>query len=447
MHPLLRGSYSGPPPAALDEVLQTRQRCAALVDRVRDGTWTGYTGKHITDVVNIGIGGSHLGPCFVTEALTHLVGHIRPHFVSNVDPRDLEAVLAKVRPESTLFVVASKTFSTLETLQNAVSARNWLLDSGCSEAELARHFVAVSANIERASAFGIGADNIFPMWDWVGGRYSLWSAIGLPIAIAVGNAAFEELLAGASQMDAHFMEAPASANMPVIMAMLSVWYRNFLGFSSTAVIPYDQYLNRLPEYLQQLVMESNGKSVARDGSMLEEQTVGVIWGTAGTNGQHSFHQMLHQGTDPVPVDFILPMQTHSANKAQHAYLVANCIGQGQALMLGRTREESLAELLARGLSEAEAHRLAPHLEMAGGRPSNTLIMDALTPSTLGALIALYEHRTAVEGFIWGLNSFDQYGVELGKKLGEQVHQAMLSGDTEYMDASTASLVTMYRAAQ
>lgn len=445
MHPLLRGSYAGDEPAELTDVRKAREQMAALVDRVRSGEWKGHCGDRITDVVNIGIGGSHLGPCFVTEALSHLAdGPIRAHFVSNVDPRDLDRVLAGLNAAGTLFVIASKTFTTLETLENALSARRWMCGQGCPESALERHFVAVSANVPKAVEFGIGADNVLPMWDWVGGRYSLWSAIGLPIALAVGNDAFAGLLDGAHDMDMHFLTAPAADNLPVILAALSVWYRDFHAFGSHAVIPYDQHLNRLPEYLQQLIMESNGKRVARNGQALAEESSGVIWGTAGTNGQHSFHQMLHQGTEPVPVDFVLPLTTHSANKAQHAHLVANCIAQGQALMLGRTLEESRAELLARGSDEAEADRLAPHLVMPGSRPSNTLIVDALTPQTLGALIALYEHRTAVEGFIWGINSFDQYGVELGKKLGVRIHKALEDGNVGDLDGSSAALVEMYR---
>jgi len=447
MHPLLRGSYVGDVPQELAAVKATRTKMAALVDRVRDGEWTGFAGDRITDVVNIGIGGSHLGPLFVSEALMHMAnGPIKAHFVSNVDPRDLEGVLANLRPQSTLFVVASKSFTTLETLENALSARRWVLDGGCPESALDRHFVSVSANVPKAVEFGIAADNVLPMWDWVGGRYSLWSAIGLPIALAIGNEGFSELLNGAHDMDVHFLEADIEHNMPVILAALSVWYRNFHGFAAHAVIPYDQHLNRLPEYLQQLIMESNGKRVARDGSWLREDSSGVIWGTAGTNGQHSFHQMLHQGTDVVPVDFVMPLTTHSANTDQHSHLLANCIAQGQALMLGRTLDESRQELLDRGCDANEADRLAPHLVMPGSRPSNSIIMTAVTARTLGALIALYEHRTAVEGFIWGLNSFDQYGVELGKKLGVGIHRAIKDGDTQALDASSAMLVDLVRSA-
>lgn len=448
LHTALRGTDAGERLAQAREVQAVHRRMAELVRRVRAGDWAGWSGEPVRDVVNIGIGGSHLGPVFATEALGHLHGDgTRCHFVSNVDPRDLEVVLAGLAPSRTLFILASKTFGTLETLENARSARRWLQAAGCPQTALDRHFLAVSSNVPRAVEFGIAADNVLPMWDWVGGRYSLWSAIGLPIAMAVGMEAFDELLAGAHAMDLHFRDAPPESNMPILLALIGIWYRNFHGTSSQAVIPYDQSLARLPEFLQQLVMESNGKSVARDGAPLPRASSGVIWGAAGTNGQHSFHQMLHQGTEFVPVDFILPLASHSPNAAQHAHLVANCIAQSQALMIGRTLEESRAELLARGKTAQAAARLAPHLVMPGNRPSNTIVMQRLTPRTLGALLALYEHRTAAEGYIWDLNSFDQFGVELGKRLGEGVHAALLGAEpASGTDASTAGLIAMYRAA-
>ena len=448
LHTALRGSDAGQALAQASEVRAARARMAELVRRVRSGALAGWSGEPVRDVVNIGIGGSHLGPAFATEALGQLRGDSpRCHFVSNVDPRDLEGVLAGLVPARTLFIVASKSFGTLETLENALSARGWLQAAGCPATALDRHFLAVSSNVARAVEFGIAADNVLPMWDWVGGRYSLWSAIGLPIAMAVGMEAFEELLAGAHAMDLHFRDAPPESNMPVLLALIGIWYRNFHGTASQAVIPYDQSLQRLPEFLQQLVMESNGKSVARDGTPLPRASSGVVWGAAGTNGQHSFHQMLHQGTELVAVDFILPLASHSHNTAQHAHLVANCIAQSQALMIGRTLGESRAELLARGTTEEGAARLAPHLVMPGNRPSNTIVMQRLTPRTLGALVALYEHRTAAEGYLWDLNSFDQFGVELGKRLGEAVHAALAGGTpAQAVDASTAGLIAMYRAA-
>jgi glucose-6-phosphate isomerase len=448
LHTLLRGSDAGTPLAEWADVHAARERMAAICDRLRSGDWKGFRDGPIRDVVTIGIGGSYLGPAFATEALRHLhAGAPRCHFVSNVDPRDLEAALAALDPAGTLFIIASKTFSTLETMENARSARRWMQDGGCPDAQLDRHFIAVSANVPRAVAFGIDAANVLPMWDWVGGRYSLWSAIGLPIAIAVGMDHFEGLLLGAHRMDVHFRNAPLAANMPVVLAMLSIWYRNFWSTASHAVIPYDQSLARLPEYLQQLVMESNGKRVDREGRPLSRPSSGVLWGAAGTNGQHSFHQLLHQGSDIVPVDFILPLASHSSNAAQHAHLVANCIAQGQALMLGRSVDEARAELTARGADANERRELPPHMAMPGNRPSNTIVMDKLTPETLGALIALYEHRTAVEGIIWNLNSFDQYGVELGKRLGKNVHRLMISDAIadESIDASTARLIAMWRA--
>ena len=448
LHTALRGSDAGAVLPEAAEVAAVRARIASIACRLREGAWTGWSGRAVRDVVSIGIGGSHLGPAFVTGALGHLCGASpRCHFVSNVDPRDLEDTLGALEPASTLFVVASKSFSTLETLQNALAARRWLSAAGCPPEQVARHFLAVSSNVAAAVAFGMAADNVLPMWDWVGGRYSLWSAIGLPIAIATGAEAFDELLAGARAMDRHFLDAPAAQNLPLVLALLDVWYRNALGCASLAVIPYDQGLARLPEYLQQLVMESNGKSVGADGAPLPRASAGVVWGAAGTNGQHSFHQMLHQGTDIVPVDFVLPLASHSANAAQHAHLVANCIAQSQALMLGRTLAEARTELAARGVTGEEAERLAPHLVMPGNRPSNTIVMERVTPRTLGALIALYEHRTVAAGYLWGLNSFDQFGVELGKRLGEAVHAALVdvASAAHDVDPSTASLIAMYRA--
>lgn len=447
LHTALRGSDAGVALPQATEVAAVRARIAALATALREGAWTGWSGKPVRDVVNIGIGGSYLGPAVVTAALDHLcTAAVRCHFVSNIDPRDLEAVLRTLDPASTLFIVASKSFSTLETLQNALAARRWLAAAGCPEADFARHFLAVSSNVAAAIEFGIAEDNVLPMWDWVGGRYSLWSAIGLPIAIATGAAAFAELLDGANEMDRHFLEAPPAENLPLLLGLLDVWYRNFLGCSTLAVIPYDQGLTRLPEYLQQLVMESNGKSVGLDGLPLRHASAGVVWGTAGTNGQHSFHQMLHQGTDIVPVDFVLPLASHSGNMAQHAHLVANCIAQGQALMLGRTLAEARAELASRGVPDQEAERLSPHLVMPGNRPSNTIVMERVTPRTLGALIALYEHRTVTAGYLWGLNSFDQYGVELGKRLGMAVHAALTATEESAadVDSSTAMLISMYR---
>lgn len=448
LHTVLRGSDAGEVLPQLREVRAMRERMAGIASRVRSGEWSGWSGKRIRAVVNIGIGGSHLGPYFVADALSHLQPEeLSLHFVSNVDPRDLEDTLRGLDPATTFFIIASKTFGTLETLQNASAARAWLLAAGCPEKALSRHLSAVSANVPRAVAFGISEENVLPMWDWVGGRFSLWSSIGLPLAIGLGMDAFEALLLGAHRMDMHALEAPPEANMPLLLALLSVWYRNFWDAATQAVLPYDQRLARLPEFLQQLVMESNGKSVDREGHLLSRHSCGVIWGAAGTNGQHSFHQMLHQGTSVVPVDFVLPLETHARGHAQHAWLVANGIAQAQTLMQGRTLEESRVELAARGMSPVDIDRLAPHLVMPGNRPSNTISMRRLDPETLGALLAVYEHRTAFEGILWNLNSFDQFGVELGKQIGEAVHHAM-EGNAEALgslDESAAALVSEWAA--
>ncbi len=450
LHTALRGSDAGQPLPQAAEIRAMRDRMADIASCIRSGEWTGWRGGRIRAVVNIGIGGSHLGPFFVADALSHLLHpELSLRFVSNVDPRDLEDTLRDLDPASTFFIVASKTFGTLETLQNASAARAWLLAAGCPENMLGRHLAAVSANVERAVRFGIAPENVLPMWDWVGGRFSLWSSIGLPLAIGLGMEAFEGLLQGAHRMDEHALAAPPEANMPVVLALLSVWYRNFWDAATQAVLPYDQRLARLPEFLQQLVMESNGKSVDRQGRPLARHSCGVVWGAAGTNGQHSFHQMLHQGSSLVPVDVVLPLQTHASGREQHAWLVANGIAQAQALMQGRTLEESRAELGARGMPPAEVDRLAPHLVMPGNRPSNTISMRSVEPDTLGALLALYEHRTAVEGILWDINSFDQFGVELGKQIGETVHRAM-GGDgsaNRLLDASALALVGEWVAAR
>lgn len=448
LHTALRGTDAGVVLPQAVEVQRVRGRMAEIATRLRSADWAGWTGEPVRDVVNIGIGGSYLGPAFVTAALGHLWGEgVRCHFVSNIDPRDLEGVLEPLAPQSTLFIVASKSFSTLETLQNALAARRWLADAGCPQQSFERHFLAVSSNVSAAEAFGIARDHVLPMWDWVGGRYSLWSAIGLPIAIAAGAEAFDQLLQGAHEMDRHFLQAADTENMPLLLGLLDVWYRNILDCGTLAVIPYDQGLARLPEYLQQLFMESNGKSVDVTGRALDQRSAGVLWGTAGTNGQHSFHQMLHQGTDIVPIDFVLPMRSYSHNTAQHAHLVANCIAQSQALMLGRTLEEAREELVERGTPAQDVDRLAAHLVMPGNRPSNTIVMERVTPHALGALIALYEHRAVTAGYLWGINSFDQFGVELGKRLGKTVHAALVADTDDGLqgvDSSTASLISLYR---
>jgi glucose-6-phosphate isomerase len=419
------------------EVHQVLERMKIFCDQVRSGEWRGYDGQPITDIVNIGIGGSDLGPQMVCTAL-HLFGHSRLqlHFVSNVDGHDLSEVLSKVRPGSTLFIVASKTFTTEETLANARSARAWFLASGASQIE--KHFVAVSTNEQEVRAFGIDPDRMFPFWDWVGGRYSLWSAIGLSIMLQIGPKQFDEFLAGAHDMDQHFATAPLETNLPVIMGLLEVWGRNFLGYHSRSIAPYHHALRFFPSYLQQLDMESNGKRVARDGTVLPYQTGAVVWGQTGTNGQHAYFQLLHQGSDIIPVDFIACVQPRHNLLEQHEKLLANCMAQSQALAFGKTAEEVAHDMNAAGISREDVETLLPHRTFPGNRPSTVLLLSALTPRSLGALIALYEHKVMVCGAIWDINSFDQWGVELGKVLARRVQQ-MMQGEAIAMDASTQGL--------
>ncbi len=427
-----------------DAVDTAFQRMQQLVERVHSGSWLGYSNDTITDVVNIGIGGSDLGPAMACHALKPFhTGHVRLHFVSNVDPSCLQDLLAHLNPARTLFIIASKTFTTLETLQNAQAARRWLLAATPDESATARHFVAVSSAVNKPQTFGIHADNILPMWDWVGGRYSLWSAIGLPIALAVGMDNFKALLAGACDMDEHFRSAPLASNMPVMLGLLGFWYSHFWQASSHVVLPYDHYLRFFPDYLQQLDMESNGKSVNRNGETLPYTSGPIIWGSVGTNGQHSFHQLLHQGTHCIPADFILTLTTHQTGfEEQHRHLLANGLAQSQALMCGKTRITVENELRAQGMSEADIAFLAPHKVVPGNRPSNLIAMHALTPATLGALIALYEHKVYVQSVLWDINPFDQWGVELGKQLSGPIFNA-LSGIDSPLDASTQDTINRY----
>jgi glucose-6-phosphate isomerase len=420
-------------------------RMDAFSKRVRAGEWKGFTGKPITDVVNIGIGGSNLGPKMVCAALKPYQSKtLRPHFVSNVDGTHLMETVKGLDPATTLFIVASKTFTTQETMTNAHSARQWLVAGLGSEAAVRNHFVAVSTNAEQVAAFGIDTDNMFGFWDWVGGRYSLWSAIGLPIALAIGFESFAELLAGAHDMDLHFRDAPLDQNLPVIMALLGVWYIDFAGAKTQAILPYDQYLEYFSAYFQQGDMESNGKHVTRDGVRVDYATGPVVWGQPGTDGQHAFYQLIHQGTELIPTDFIAPIHSHNPVGDHHAKLLANCFAQTEALMAGRTLEEARAEMLAAGLSPAETERLAPHRQFDGNRPSSTILMDRVTPRTLGALIALYEHKIFVQGIVWGINSFDQWGVELGKKLAGVILGELSAGKvTAAHDASTTALLDYY----
>jgi glucose-6-phosphate isomerase len=425
------------------QVQAERAKMAAFANQVRSGEWKGYTGKRIRYVVNIGIGGSDLGPKMVVHALHHLATpEITTHFVSNVDGADLYNVMQQIDPEETLAIIVSKTFTTLETMTNARSLRDWFIEKGCPESALAKHFVGVSANPAEVVKFGIAKENVFEMWDWVGGRYSLWSAVGLSIMIAIGPQQFDELLAGANEMDQHFRDAPLEKNLPVLLGMIGIWYRNFFGSQSYLVAPYSEALHFLPSYLQQLEMESNGKSARLDGAMVDYPTAAVTWGEPGTNGQHAFFQMLHQGPTIVPIDFIAVLTPEHPLVSHHPKLLANCFAQSEALMLGRTLEE------AKKVAGADKPELAPHLVFPGNRPTSTLLVNALTARSLGALIALYEHKVLVQGSVWNINSFDQWGVELGKILGKVVEADLTAPtvDEKKHDSSTSALIARARAA-
>lgn len=434
---------TGLPPGTIASV---RERCYALARLVRAGEWRGHTGQPIRAVVNIGIGGSDLGPAMAYRALRiFATPDLTFRFVSNVDGTALEEALTGLDPATTLFIVASKTFTTDETLTNSRSARAWLMASGAPESAVARHFVAVSTNATEVAAFGIAPDNMFGFWDFVGGRYSLWSAIGLSLMIAIGPERFDEFLDGAQAMDRHFVTAPLDKNLPVLMGVLGVWYRNQFECASHAVLPYSEALSRFPAYLQQLEMESNGKRVGLDGGEVARATGPIVWGEAGTNGQHAFHQLLHQGPDWVPIDFILPIRHLGEFPAHQTKLIANCLAQSSALMLGKSRGEVEADLRASGLSAGEAARLAAHRVFPGNRPSNTLLMDALDPASFGALIALYEHKVFTQSVIWGINAFDQWGVELGKVAAKGIEAVLRGeGDESALDPSTRGLIANIR---
>ncbi|TVT31568.1 glucose-6-phosphate isomerase [Marinobacter vinifirmus] len=433
----------------MPEVHSTLARMEQLVKAIHSGQHRGHTGKRFTDVVSIGIGGSFLGPKLVVEALKpYWQGGLNCHFVANIDGTDISETLKALNPETTLFLVQSKSFRTQETLDNSLVARQWFLANGGSDAAIASHFMAVTTNIEAATGFGIAADNIFPMWDWVGGRYSLWSAIGLPIALTLGMEHFRSLLAGAHAMDCHFRNTPAERNLPVVMAMLSVWYNNFWGAGSHAVLPYDEYLKHLPEHLQQLDMESNGKRVTQHGTPVDSATGPILWGGVGANGQHAYHQLIHQGTRLIPADFVIPLKSHNPVEHHHATLFANCLSQARAMMAGKTREEAVQELRDSGMAEAAAQALAPHKVIPGNQPSNILMMEQLTPETLGALVALYEHRTFVQSVIWDVDCFDQWGVELGKQIGNEILPRLLGekSDGTAGDSATDHLIERFRSA-
>ena len=422
-------------------------RMARFVLSVRSGQWRGHTGKAITDVVNIGIGGSDLGPVMVTEALRpYWKPGMRAHFVSNIDGTHLAEILRRVDPETVLFTVASKTFTTQETLTNARSARAWLVDALGDEAAVARHFVAMSTNGAEVSAFGIDTANMFEFWDWVGGRYSLWSAIGLPIALVIGMDRFEELLQGAHDVDEHVRTTPLPDNIPVRMGLLGVWYHNFLGAETHAILPYDQYLHRFAAYFQQGDMESNGKGVDRQGRTIEAYTTGpVIWGEPGTNGQHAFYQLIHQGTRLIPADFLAPAHSHNPLGEHHPILLANFLAQTEALMRGKTADEARVELRAKGLTAEGIEEILPHKVFEGNRPTTSILFDRLDPRTLGRLIALYEHKIFVQGIVWNINSFDQWGVELGKQLATAIlPELSADADISDHDSSTKGLIEEIR---
>ncbi len=454
LHTALRNRSNSPVLLDGEDVMPAVNGVLARIRRfsedLRGGAWRGYQGQNITDVVNIGIGGSDLGPQMVTQALTpYGRGGPNLHFVSNVDASHLMETLRPLNAATTLFIIASKTFTTQETMTNAGSARQWCLNAGASEADIAKHFVAVSSNRDAVQAFGIDPENMFEFWDWVGGRYSIWSAIGLPIALSIGMDSFEELLAGAHDMDRHFQTAPLRENIPVLLALIGIWNANFLGASSYAVLPYDQYLSRLPAYLQQADMESNGKSVTRAGARVDYTTGPIVWGEPGTNGQHAFYQLIHQGRHLIPADFLAPLESHNDLGDHHRILLSNVFAQTEALMKGRNAEEARTEMQAQGLPEDALERLLPHRVFDGNRPSTTILFQKLTPFTLGRLIALYEHKIFTQGIVWGVNSFDQWGVELGKQLASRIlpeleGSADAAGKTGTHDSSTNGLIHHYR---
>lgn len=414
-------------------------------DGLLSGAWKGYSGKEITDIVNIGIGGSDLGPLMVCEALRPYHRHIRPHFVSNVDGTHLAETLKRVNPETTLFIIASKTFTTQETMTNAESAKRWFLEATGGRGDVARHFVAVSTNSKAVTAFGIAPENMFVFWDWVGGRYSLWSAIGLPIACTIGFERFQELLQGAFDMDEHFRTQPLDKNIPVVLGLLGIWYTNFFGATSEAILPYDQYMHRFAAYFQQGNMESNGKSVDRNGHPVDYPTGPVIWGEPGTNGQHAFYQLIHQGTHLIPCDFLAPVVSHNAVADHHEKLLSNFFAQTEALMKGKTAEEVEAELRAAGMDEEALEFHVPYRIFAGNKPTNSILFRQLTPRILGSLIAMYEHKIFVQGVIWNIFSFDQWGVELGKVLAKKILPELTSaGEVTTHDSSTNGLINYFK---
>jgi glucose-6-phosphate isomerase len=429
----------------MPEVNAVLDQMKVFSEKVISGEWKGYSGKPITDIVNIGIGGSDLGPLMVTEALRPYKNHLYLHFVSNVDGTHIAETLKKVNPETTLFIVASKTFTTQETMTNAISARDWFLKTAGDEAFVKYHFVAVSTNAKAVSAFGIDTKNMFRFWDWVGGRYSLWSAIGLSIVLGIGYENYIELLEGAHDMDNHFRNTDFDKNIPVILALIGIWYNNFYQAETEAILPYDQYLHRFAAYFQQGNMESNGKYVDRNGEQVDYQTGPVIWGEPGTNGQHAFYQLIHQGTKLIPCDFIAPAVSHNQLSDHHPKLLANFFAQTEAMMVGKTEEQVRAELVAAGKTEAEIAELLPFKVFLGNIPTNSILVKKLTSRTLGSLIAMYEHKIFVQGIIWNIYSFDQWGVELGKQLANAILPELLNDKpVTGHDASTNGLINAYK---
>jgi glucose-6-phosphate isomerase len=426
----------------MPEVTKAKNKIKAFSNAIIKGTKKGYTNKKFTDVVNIGIGGSDLGPAMVVESLMYYKNNLNVHFVSNVDGDHVQEILKKINPETTLFVIVSKTFTTQETLTNAETIRNWFLKSA-TQLDVAQHFVAVSTNSKKVTEFGIAAENIFPMWDWVGGRFSLWSAVGLSISLAVGFSNFEKLLKGAYEMDMHFKNTALEENIPVTLALLSIWYNNFLNAETEVLIPYSQYLQKLAPYLQQGIMESNGKSIDRNGKPVNYQTGTVIWGEPGTNSQHAFFQLIHQGTKLIPADFIGFKKSLHGNQDHHNKLMSNFFAQTEALLQGKTEAEVIEEFKAKGIAEEEYKALVPFKVFNGNKPTTTLLIDQLTPETLGSLIALYEHKIFVQGYIWNIFSYDQWGVELGKQLASSILTEIETKSVNKHDASTIQLLNEF----
>jgi glucose-6-phosphate isomerase len=450
LHTALRNRSNKPVLVDGKDVMPDVNRVLAQIrkftESVRSGEWKGYSGKPITDIVNIGIGGSDLGPFMACVALKPYSGdNLRAHFVSNVDGAQLAMTLQKCNPETTLFVVASKTFTTQETLTNARSARQWFLETAKDERQVAKHFVALSTNATEVKKFGIDTANMFEFWDWVGGRYSLWSAIGLTIALYLGMDNFEAMLQGGFEMDQHFLSTPLETNMPVILALIGIWYNNFFGAQTQAILPYDQTLSRFAAYFQQGDMESNGKFVDREGKGVDYSTGPIIWGEPGTNGQHAFYQLIHQGTKMIPCDFLMPVKTHYPLGEHHEILFSNFLAQSKALMQGKTEAEARAELEASGIHGEELEKILPHKIFRGNRPTNSILFDKLDPKTLGSLIALYEHKIFVQGVIWNINSFDQWGVELGKQLASTILPLLADkNEVTTNDSSTNGLINYYK---